>query len=324
MADFATPAVERILQPVKVIPAHVVHVRVQTGESQTLAESKATPPTPVARLKHEIKKVYHRREPVIDIGQRFALDLRAHFLGNFAHLIHDVLAPCRFIEQVMAGDANVDLTPIHVILPKKAPTLALRVLEFAGVPTICTDGVVRGNLITFTQDHNVCLLPYLARQPFEPWPHPTAKKVLVLRRGSRALLNEKQITDFLIAEGFEPFYMEDIPLSQQWTLLRDAREVVGIHGAGLSSLGFSVQRPLDAGPRFRLTELFGPGFVNNCFRIYAAVLRGTWIGVRGKITPGVIQELDIRDRERAHEHAPFELDVESLAEALAYDYKART
>ncbi len=126
------------------------------------------------------------------------------------------------------------------------------------------------------------------------------------------------MTDFLRAEGFERVYMEDIPIAQQWTMLGNAKEVVGIHGAGLSSLGFSARRAKQGGPRFRLIELFSAGFASSCFRDYAAVLEGTWVGVRGKITPEIVRDLDLRGESRAHDHASFEIDIDSLAEALAH------
>ena len=122
---------------------------------------------------------------------------------------------------------------------------------------------------------------------------------------------------FLDSEGFERVYMEDLSITHQWSLLGQASEIVGIHGAGLSSIGFSIQRPMPDGPRFRLIELYSPGFSSSCYRDYAAVLDGSWTGVRGKITPEVVRDLDLRGDSRAHANAPFEVDLESLEEALS-------
>lgn len=318
MSDFATPDVERIVKPETELRRHVVEIRLVDGDSKTNVENHPEPSSPLDRLKYRVKRSLHRREPVIDLGKRFALDMRFSFTGNFAHLIHDVLGPLRLIEQTLEQDSTVESSPIHVILPKKAPEIALRVLEFAGVPTICTDGTVRGRLVSITQELNICLLPHLVRQPMDTWTAPTPDRVFVSRRGARSILNENSVTNFLVSEGFERVYMEDLPIGQQWSMLGNASEVVGIHGAGLASLGFSTHRSHGVGPRFRLIELFSPGFASSCFRDYAAVLGGSWVGVRGKITPEVVRDLDFLDQERAHENASFEVDLDSLAEALKY------
>lgn len=317
IADFDSPDVERIVRPVSEIPRHRVEIRLTTGDSRTNVENHPAPAAPVPRLKYEIKRVLHRRAPRIDLGDRFALDMRFSFMGNYAHLIHDVLGPLRMIEETLGAD-GVDLSPIHVILPRQAPPLALKVLEFAGVPTVCTDGVVHGRLITITQELNIALLPHLVRQPFADRKQPTPERVFVSRRGARTILNEEPVMKLLESEGFERFYMEDLSIGEQWSLLGHAREVVGIHGAGLSSLAFSLHRPNPSGPRFRLVELFSAGFSSTCFRDYAAVLGGTWVGVRGKITPEIIRDLDVLGHSRAHDNASFEVDTEALAMALEH------
>lgn len=317
MSDFDSPAIERIIRPASELAHHVVEIRVVDGVSRTAAEHHPTPDATLARLKHEVKRALHRRESPIDLGVGFALDMRFSYMGNFAHLIHDLLAPLRLIEQTLQSDSSVELTPIHVILPKHPPDLAKRVLEVAGVPTLCTDGIVRGRLISITQELNLALLPHLARQKFEPWPNPLPDRVFVSRRGVRSIINEESVMGFLDSEGFERVYMEDLSITHQWSLLGQASEIVGIHGAGLSSIGFSIQRPMPDGPRFRLIELYSPGFSSSCYRDYAAVLDGSWTGVRGKITPEVVRDLDLRGDSRAHANARFEVDLESLEEALS-------
>jgi hypothetical protein len=112
--------------------------------------------------------------------------------------------------------------------------------------------------------------------------------------------------------------MEDLAIGEQWSTLAFATEVVGIHGAGLASLGFSIHNDAQQTPRFRLIELFSPGFSSSCFRDYAGVLGGRWVGVRGRITSEVVEQLDILDRPRAHENANFSVDLDGLSEALEH------
>ena len=317
MADFDSPAIERIQKPVSEVPRHGVQIRVFSGESKTRAEHHPQPAGGLSRVKDQVKRALHRRIPAIELGERTALDMRFSFMGNYAHLIHDLLGPLQLIHKTLAADSSIKVHPIHVVLPKEAPPLALKVLAHAGVPTIATDGVLRGQHVSITQELNIALLPHLADQPMNTTAADTPERVFVSRRAARSLLNEDEVTRFLAKEGFERFYMEDLSVGDQWQLLGQAREVVGIHGAGLSSLGFSLHCPKGDGPRFRLVELFSPGFSSTCFRDYAAVLGGTWVGVRGKITPEIVRDLDVLGHSRAHDNASFDVDIESLAEALA-------
>ncbi|MEM9177722.1 MAG: glycosyltransferase family 61 protein [Myxococcota bacterium] len=318
MSDFDSPEIERILKPPSVLPAHPVQIALRDGLSRTHIEHYPAPEALAARAKYEIKRRLHDRAPVLDLGDRLAFEMRFYYMGNFAHLVHDVIAPVRLIEQVLAADPEIGDSPIHVILPKNAPALAMRVLDAAGLPYVCTDGRVRARHLTISQDLNIAHLPHLARQPYDPGAEPTPERVYVSRRGERVVLNEEAVVAFLEKEGYVRVFMEDHPIERQWALLAKAREVVGIHGAGLSSLGFSIQRAQGEGPRFRLVELFSPGFSSTCFRLYAGVLGGSWVGVRGRITPEVVRDLDLLGHARAHDMASFEVDLDALGEALAY------
>ena len=244
--------------------------------------------------------------------------MRFSFLGNYAHLIHDVIAPIRLIEQTLEEEPAVAGKRVHVIMDSKTPPLAKKVLDFAGIPSVCTDGVVSANLVSITQALNLTLLPSLARQPLEKWASPAPERVFVSRRGTRSIENEQAVTEFLASEGFERVYMEDLEIGEQWATLAHAREIVGIHGAGLSNTEFSTHADRGEEPRFRLVELFSPGFSSTCFRDYAAVLGGHWVGVRGRITPNVVRDLDINDLPRAHENPCFTIDIERLREAITF------
>lgn len=318
MSDFDSPEIERILKPPSELPAHRVRIELRDGDSLTHIENHPPPDATLERAKYELKRRLHRREPIVDLGHGFAFEMRFYYMGNFAHLVHDVIGPLRLIEQVLADDPAVTPSPIHVILPKKAPALAIRVLDTAGIPYVCTDGAVRGRQLSISQDFNIAHLGHLARQPYDPGPEPTPERVYVSRRSERVVLNEDAVNAFLAKEGYERVFMEDHPIARQWAMLANAKEVVGIHGAGLSSLGFAIQRPATDGPRFRLIELFSPGFSSTCFRLYAGVLGGSWVGVRGRITPDVVRDLDLLGQARAHDQASFEVDLDALAEALAY------
>jgi hypothetical protein len=322
LADFSTPAVEHILQPELEVPAHTVTITVTTGLSFTRGQHRVVPNDPVGRAKHRLRRELHARIPEIDLGNSYSLDMRFADMSNIAHLIHDLLGPFRFVERTLEAHAAGG-KPIHVILPKKAPGIALRVLKLAGISAVCTDGAVRAHNIKITHECNISLLANLERQTFA-WAEETPKKIFISRRGTRVLINEEEVTRFLTDKGYTRLYVEDFELNHQWALLGNATHIVGIHGAGLAALGFSACRPRTDLPRYRLVELFGPGYVNNCFRFYSAILDGRWTGVRGKITPEVIRDLDLNADIMSHQHSNFELDLESLELALQHEPKAPT
>jgi len=147
------------------------------------------------------------------------------------------------------------------------------------------------------------------------------EKVFIARKFTRFLLNEDEITQFLESRGFTKYYFEDIPVSQQWQILANARQVVAIHGAALAAMAFN-QRGLARKPGdlsgFQLIELFGPGYQVDVYRRFAAILNAHWCAVRGKITVKVLRDLDERGLSRSHEKSPFVIDPGTVEMALDY------
>ena len=135
-----------------------------------------------------------------------------------------MIGPLRLIDQVLEDDSSFEHAPLHVVLPRNVAVLAKRILETAGIPTVCADGRVRGRRVSITRRLNLAHLPLLA------------------------------------LKGFERVYMEDDSIPLQWQKLVAAQDVVGIHGAGLARLGFCAHRPVGALPPFRLVELFSLDF----------------------------------------------------------------
>lgn len=320
LADFDTPQIERIVRPAATLPNPTPRIRVQARETGTHAEVRGRPDAPFDRLKHEVKRVLHRRIAPMDLPDDvFGLDMRAHFLNNHAHLVHEMLAPLRFIEHALEAYPDVARRPIQVLLGSNPWPIATRFLEAAGVPFLTTDGPVRGTFVEIDGHHDVSLIPFLERQPLEGWSEPTPKRVYVSRRPHyRAVLNEDEVVDFLEAEGYQRVFMEDYPLEQQWALLVEAEEIVGIHGAGLAGLAFAAARPETWETRPRVVELYSPGYSNSCFRDYAAGVGAPWVGVRGRITADIVRDLDERGDIRAHHGAHFDVDLGSLRMALEY------
>ena len=319
LVDFDTPAMEEIIRPAATLRAHTARVRLWQGETATHADTRPVPEPLVDRLKHEVKRVLHRRAPTVDLGpQTIGFDLRAHFLNNHAHLVHECLAPLRCLEATLESNGSLEGRSVSVILGVDPPKLVSRFLEAAGVPVVEADGIVRGTLVSIEGHHDVSLVPYLSRQPWSDWAEATPSRVYVSRRGElRSVVNEDEVKAMLEAEGYERVFMEDYPLPQQWSMLVNAEEIVGIHGAGLAGIAFAAAKGAPVRPRVRVVELYSAGYSNSCFRDYTAGVDGVWVGVRGKILPEIVDDLDIKGNQRAHHMSCFEVDLVSLGAALA-------
>lgn len=320
LVDFGAPQVEPIIRPATTLPNQTPRVRLFSGETRTHVEVRGHHGGTMERLKYGIKRRLHARVAPAELpADVLGLDVRRHFLGNHAHLVHLVLAPLRYLEHALETEPNASPRPIHVIVGENPPALATRFLESAGVPWIETDGQVRGDLIEMEGHHAIALIPFLERQPWQGASERTPKRVYVSRRGDyRGILNEDAVLGLLEAEGFTRVYMEDYPLPLQWAMLVEAEEIVGIHGAGLAGIGFAAAVPERRDARARVIELYSAGFSSSCFRDYSAAVGSHWVGVRGRVTSEIVRDLDERGDIRAHDGASFEVDLEALRMALEY------
>jgi hypothetical protein len=87
------------------------------------------------------------------------------------------------------------------------------------------------------------------------------KRLLYLSRRDapqRRLLNEEEITAFLMTIGFEVVCAGDLSFREQVALFRNASFVIAPHGAALTNMVF-------APPGATLIEFFGQNYINGCF-----------------------------------------------------------
>ena len=113
------------------------------------------------------------------------------------------------------------------------------------------------------------------------------------------------------AYGFKKYYFEDIPISEQWSVARNAEVIVGMHGAALSNIVFNINK-------VKLIELFHPGYVVDMYRNMVNAVGGTWCGVSGQITEDVIGKLDFKQEARGFALTRTQIDINSLRMALEY------
>ncbi|MFM9268549.1 DUF563 domain-containing protein [Tychonema sp. BBK16] len=253
------------------------------------------------------QKIYRKLVAPIQIDGEYVLDSRYETDGNIAHILSGV-AP-----RLLAAKKNCDR--VTLILRSNATNMGKNAYKLLGVSIICTDKDINGKLI-LSDDHYPCAYEGASASlfqdlEFEGFNPQTPEKVFIARKGTRNLINESEIEQILQAYGFKKYYFEDISISEQWSIARNAKVVVAMHGAALSSLVFNRNK-------VKLIELFHPGYIVNMYRHMANAMGGTWCGVSGQITKDVIEELDVKEKPRAFALTSTRIDVNSLRMALEY------
>lgn len=90
---------------------------------------------------------------------------------------------------------------------------------------------------------------------------PTTKKIFIGRNkhSKRKMIQESRIWHYLCARGFEKWECDELSVEDQARLFASAGTVVIAHGAAATNLVFCQ-------PGTRVIELFGPGYVNPCYK----------------------------------------------------------
>jgi Glycosyltransferase 61 len=325
LVDSWSPEVERIWMPAYMLEGPAVVVRAFNGETGDLAYGP--------RLRNPIRR-FKRSQIRIGVADGdFAYDSRYNFEGNMDHVLENIAPPAMLARRVLRARLGRDCRVI-VIVREGASAMALRILELLSIPVIATDCGVKGRVVEVLAiprpdqepqpiDSGIlrAVYPRLYDQPLPGYEADTPAKIFISRRRSRALVNEEQIWDVLRRRGFTRFYFEELPIERQWSLLANAREVVGIHGAAFGGLvhRHSLNASRGTPTTIRLTELFGAGYIVRHYRNHAAVLGGRWIAVRGRIQPKIIRDLDLRGLARSHEADRILLDPGALEQALHFE-----
>jgi hypothetical protein len=119
--------------------------------------------------------------------------------------------------------------------------------------------------------------------------------------------------------------LEDLTTSEKWSIARNAKVAVAVHGAGTGNFIFNRQglTPGTAkGCGLKLIELYSPCYVIPTYRRFGIVLNGKWCAVRGQITPEMLHYLDFdnapRNPEKSPIRDPFKIDLPALEMALDY------
>ena len=158
-------------------------------------------------------------------------------------------------------NANENLFVIH----KDNRILNNGLIDFLNLPTITLKNPVKvksvslistGSDLGYLHPSDLFLMKELMRSKnLVPNPH---KMLYVSRRHSRRSdLDENMLETELIKNGFEIVFAENLSFLQQLNLFKDAKLVVGLHGAGLTNTIWTNKA--------QLIELMPDYRVNRCF-----------------------------------------------------------
>ncbi|HTL90073.1 MAG TPA: glycosyltransferase family 61 protein [Leptolyngbya sp.] len=258
------------------------------------------------RFRNPYKQLYKRFSAPIQCGDGYIFDTRYETDGNIAHVLG-----CIAIKALLARSKFPDLT---LILRENPHRMAIEAYQLLGFPVICTNRNIEGNLVMMSdQNEEEDFEPFYAtefgRFEFEGYKSATPERVFLARRGTRSIVNESEIDQLLSKYGFEKLYFEDFSMSEQWSIARNAKVVVGVHGAALKNLVFNNQA-------VKLIELFHPGYVVDIYRRDNAVSGGRWCGVTGQLPGDIIQKLDAEGKSRHFALSRLTIHPDSVQRAL--------
>lgn len=260
------------------------------------------------------KRIYKNMTPPIQMSNEYIHDSRYETEGNIAHILTIVAPPLLL--------ARKKYPNITVVLRKNAFIRGKEIYNYLGFPVLCTDINVKGKLVLASYSHknqnNTCnshigfLSSIFGKLSFEGFNFQTPERVFISRKKTRRLVNEDEIEQTLQEYGFEKVYFEDLLISEQWSITRNAKVIVGMHGAALSNLVFNRKG-------VKVVELFHPGYVVDLYRKITNAIGGTWCGITGQITDSVIRELDFKQK-TGRKYALSSPKIDSISLQMALDY----
>lgn len=302
LADLYVAAIQEID-----IPAHRVarpELRVTISEGSTELPNGAL----VKSLRSRLKKLRKKLIDPVNLDDSCVYDCRYEVDdNNIAHILNNLVVPILAAQRICPE--------VIAILRAKASNLARNVFDLLGVKVVCTDAEVQGRIVRVGQAGrdrfagDGLYASFFNGVQFKGYIEATPRRIFVSRRKTRRLRNEEEVEGVLREFGFIKTYFEDIPISEQWSLSRNASAMVFIHGAALSSVLFNQKG-------VRLVELSHPGFVTNWGRNMTSASGGAWRGVTGRLPPDIIRVLDYRGDARRFAFDDMEIDVTSLKMAL--------
>ena len=318
-ADVYTPSIERIYLPEKHAPAIPVEIKVTTrhlGERQSSSWKWKM---------YRTLSSWRKSTGTLDFSGRFVFDARFDTDKNIAHILENVCTPVLFAKQLLSEHLDQDIK-IYVVLRERASSLSRQVYDALNIPVICTDNDVCGEVVEVTPFRELyAIQPQVFNLSIRDYNPNTPERVFISRKGNRRLSNNEEVCQFLETQGFTTYYFEDLTPSEEWSIARNAKVVVAVHGAGSGNLIFN-RLGLDSLDRddsgIRIVELLSPSFSLTTYRHFGTLLNGRWCAVRGQITPEALRYLDFTNKSRSPlispMRDPYKVDLQSIQMALDY------
>jgi len=143
------------------------------------------------------KKLYKQLTSPIEMNDEYIHDARYDVDTNMAHILGHVVPRLLIAKEICPN--------ITVVLRGKASSLGKAVYNLLGFPVICTDKHIRGQLVVVTfKEEEVKGLHYLLSDlPFEGYNPQAPEMVFISRKGTRCLLNEKELENNLQKFNFK-------------------------------------------------------------------------------------------------------------------------
>jgi hypothetical protein len=267
----------------------------------------------------------HEQEP-LDYSGKFVFDARFDTYKNIAHILDNVATRVFFAKHVLQEHFQKEIQ-IQVILDCRATQhgFAMEVYRLLGLPVIATDRDVYRDVITVSEHEIFSAKQSLFNFEFPGDRKPAFEKIFIPRRGNRSLINNDEVAEFLTKQGFQTCYFEDYTIAEQWSMARNAKVIVAVHGAAVSSVIFNrlgVGGMARSGSGVKVVELFSPAWIHSGFRDSVNAVNGRWCAVRGQITPQILQATDfsqqVPDSLKSPYKDPFKVDCQTIQMALDY------
>jgi hypothetical protein len=298
LADCWKPGIQEINIPAHEVTRSEIEVHIQEGSTRMLG---------IKKKQRLLRRLYNKFLVPIQIDDEYVYDARYETDENIAHVLDNVASAVFAVRNTFPKTT--------IVLRARASIMAKNAYALLRLPVICTDAEVIGKLIVLKEagrdqfSGDGMYSSFFNDISFDGYERGTPDKVFISRRGARALLNEAEVEGLLVRYGYQKVYFEDIPLATQWSITRNAKEIVAIHGAALFSLVFSRSRP-------KVVELFHPGYVVDLYRNVTNAIGGTWCGVSGQLPGDIVQHLDYDGDPRYFQSHPTRIDITSLKLAL--------
>jgi hypothetical protein len=290
------PRILEIAHPAEHLHRRSIEISVREASTRSLG----------IRFRNPYKRLYQKYAAPIQHRDGYLFDTRYEVDGNIAHILG-----CIAIKALLARRSYPNIT---LILRENPHKMAIEAYRLLGFPILCTNRDVEGNLIILSeQNDEPDFEPFYQTEfgqfEFEGYTAETPERVFLARRGTRSIINQGEIEQLLSKYGFTTLYFEDYSMAEQWSIARNAKAVVGIHGAALKNLVFNNQA-------VKLIELFHPGYVVDIYRRDNAVSGGSWCGVSGQFPGNIIQKLEVEQDARSFALSRLTIDPISLQKAL--------